>query len=171
VKVRDDLAAGKLIGAEDLGDAGTSRTLFRLATFHAQIFSSFLACFHKEEESDSFFFSNHRLMNVDAASHAHRKEIKRQQQQQRVSDSTSDPPPPQQGRDEVFQEALKNAGLFHEMHHLAHPLAGCHMQRNEECQTAFKSVRQAFEVWGKDVSESPPGHQKTRCHMTFDVKT
>jgi hypothetical protein len=32
------------------------------------------------------------------------------------------------------------------------------------------NVRLAFEVWDKSEAEIPPGYQKIRCHMIFDVK-
>ena len=34
----------------------------------------------------------------------------------------------------------------------------------------MKNVRPAFEVWEKDTSELPPGHQKITGHVMFDVK-
>jgi hypothetical protein len=34
----------------------------------------------------------------------------------------------------------------------------------------MKNVKPAFKVWEKDVSELPPGYQKTTCHIIFDVK-
>ena len=34
----------------------------------------------------------------------------------------------------------------------------------------MKTVRLAFEVWEKDISQIPPSYQQIKCHMVFDVK-
>ena len=33
----------------------------------------------------------------------------------------------------------------------------------------MKNSRHDFEVWEKDISELPPGYQKIKCRMIFDV--
>ena len=33
-----------------------------------------------------------------------------------------------------------------------------------------RKIRPASEVWGKDISELPPGYQKITRHMIFDAK-
>ena len=34
----------------------------------------------------------------------------------------------------------------------------------------MKNIRPAYEIREKDISDFPPGYQKTTCHIIFDVR-
>ena len=54
--------------------------------------------------------------------------------------------------------------------------AKCLDQENGDSQwweaicNEMRNVRPAFEVWEKDVEHIPPGYEKIKCHMIFNVK-